>query len=31
MEHIDTLCEQNSEFLIVEVGGTYSYHYDLND
>jgi hypothetical protein len=26
MEHIDTLCGQNAQFLNVKVGGIYSYH-----
>jgi hypothetical protein len=30
-EHINTLCGQNAEFLIVKAGGTYSNHGDLND
>jgi hypothetical protein len=25
MEHTDTLCEQNAEFLHAEAGGTYGY------
>jgi hypothetical protein len=26
-KHINTLCGQNAELLIVEAGGTYSYHW----
>jgi cysteine sulfinate desulfinase/cysteine desulfurase-like protein len=28
-KHIDTLCGQNVEFLIVKSGGTYSNHWAL--
>ena len=28
-KHINTLCGQNTEFLNVKAGGTYSDHWDL--
>jgi hypothetical protein len=29
MEHTNTLCGQNAEFLYVQAGGTYSNHWTL--
>jgi len=28
--HVNTLCGQNAEFLVVKSGGTYTYHWGLN-
>jgi hypothetical protein len=28
---MNTLCGQNAQILNIKVGGTYSYHYALND
>jgi hypothetical protein len=30
-KHVNTLCGQNTEFLTVTAGGTYSYQWDFKD